>query len=33
MTVIQHHKNRLVKKEETEKFVNAFTQAKNLIEK
>jgi len=33
MGVIQMHKNHMLKKEEKEKFVNSFTQAKNLIEK
>ena len=33
MTVLNHHKNQAVKREEQDKFVNAFSQAKNLIEK
>ncbi|CDW82611.1 leucine-rich repeat and iq domain-containing protein 3 [Stylonychia lemnae] len=33
MNVIQMHKNHNLKKEEKEKFINSFTQAKNLIEK
>lgn len=31
--VVQQHKNRQLKKEETEKFIHSFMQAKNLIEK
>jgi hypothetical protein len=33
MNVLQMHKKRQLKKEEQEKFINAFSQAKNLIEK
>eukprot|EP00347_Sterkiella_histriomuscorum_P006457 403352701 len=33
MNVIQMHKQRQLKKEEQEKFINSFAQAKNLIEK
>ena len=33
MNVVQMHKQRQIKKEEQEKFINSFHQAKNLIEK
>ena len=33
VAVLQQHRTRQVKKEEKEKFINSFVQAKNIIEK